>query len=459
MTIDTVLLKASYDLMPEEDAISYTVRKLADDVAKGRSLTTLKLTRFIDGDDGSGMYAGYDHLKFNFPICGNLSTADLMLIYCAMNGFDVFVVGNAERGRRDALIAETLNLSKVHSIPELDFPASADPEKAARQLKFVNTQRRGYAAIPHNSLVLEMAADQPLLYNTYRHALDLSVDASLAINLNAVTLMKQAVPSFVRNGYDKVVNSQGQEVVIKENNNFAQDKLSARLNEPVFGTIYAGRNGGKYLGFSELASRLRPAGLLRRLFGVCKMMHRMPELVSYLKQRKTLGKAVSYGTLQSFMNAMLSPYWLKKGAHVDATNDDIFACWDVDGLNNDFLTYRTIFDRNFGNLAKIMPYAKEVYRVHEAIGKRGDSLGITTRDSFRHTYEKMCFKILGKLSPASLESMHVDEETIETLCATGTAILTNGHSHNRLFDDIERYASTTYLQGFERSREEYRRIH
>ncbi|MBW2965346.1 hypothetical protein KY363_07860, partial [Candidatus Woesearchaeota archaeon] len=411
-----------------------------------------------DSSGGSGLSAvaesvpgaslGYDFLKFNFPVCGNLSSADLMVIYAALNGFNVFVVGNAERMLRDAVIVKTLGLRNVQSIPELPFDARADPERAASMLSFTNTQHRGYAAIPPNGLVLEMAADQPLLYNTFRHAIDLSRPAHLAINLNAVTLMKEQVPTFTRNGYDKVVNSEGQEVVIKENNNFAQTKLSAEANAPVFSTIYERRNGGRYLTATGLIKRLGPRAFLQKLVRIIKAVPHIPHLASYIKQRRTLKRAASYESLNAFMNAMLSPYWLKDAVHVDATNDDIFSCWDMDGLNNDYLGYKAIFQRNFNNLGAIMPYAEEAYKVHEAMGKAG--LG---EQAFNRHYESLRHRLLLMMGQDQLHSLGIEEDVAGRVRQVCSAVFDG--SPNGSLEGIEQHAKTAYRERFEQSREEY----
>lgn len=449
--IDTVLLKASYDLYSEEDGLAYSIRKLADDVRRGRELTTLKLTRFIDDRDGC-CSSGYDYLKFNFPVCGNLSSADLLVVYSALNGFNTFVVGNAERSERDAVIVNTLGLKNVLSVPELDFDARHAPESASRELSFVNTQKRGYAAIPSKGLILEMAADQPLLFNTFRHALDLSYeDTHFAINLNAVTLMKKLVPEFIRNGYDKVTNSLGREVIIKENNNFAQDKLSVKANAPVFGTVYARRNGGNYFSAEELLKIVGVKGLFRRIVHLGKLVPHTPNLVRYFKQRKTLDKAVSYKAMNAFLNAMLSPYWLKDSVRVDATNDDIFSCWDMDGLNNDYLGYKTIFDRNFDNLKALMPYAEEIYKVHDALGKA--ELG---QKEFAKHYDNLRQKILARLTPESMHELGIEDDIADKVRDICTAMFEDIKIDH--LAGIEQHAKVAYRKQFEQHREEYVRV-
>jgi hypothetical protein len=461
MVIDTVILKASYDLMTEEDAIAYSILKLTDDVAHGRRLQTVKLTRFVDNE-------GWDFLKFNFPVCGNLSSADLMVIYAGMNGFETYVVGNAERARRDSLIRRTLQLENVHSVAELDPALQVTTLDAAmRELSFVNTQRRGFAALPpekRSQLVLEMAADQPLLYNTFRHALELSVEGmDLALNLNAVSKMRERVPSFIRNGYDKVENSLGEEVVIKENNNFAQNAESAARNEPVFRMIYSRRNGGKYLSIGALLKEFGKWNLAKALASAMtrlpEIMIVIPEMQEYLEHRKQLKKAASNFAMHTILNAVLSPRYTKDTVHVDATCDDLFACWDMDGLNNDYLGYRNLFEDNFMDLGRIMPYAEQVYRVNEEMERRGHEEGITTASAFERKYAMLAEKIISRINDGIYldERLHINRDRIGMLQASGVEdqLLSKQCPEPKMIEDLEVHLATVCLQEFEQSRQRY----
>jgi hypothetical protein len=459
MAIDTVVLKSSYDLMTEEEAIAYSVRKLADDVAHGRALKTVKITRFVD-------VSGYDYLKFNFPVCGNLSSADLMATYCVMAGFETFVVGNPERAIRDDVIRKTLGTAKLHSVPELDVPASIDPARAREELSFVNTQLRGFSALPEerrSRLVLEMAADQPLLYDVYRQALDLSVDADFAINFNAINLMKRRVPSFVRNGYDKVVNSRGEEVVIKENNNLAQNHRSAVANAPTFRMLYDRRNGGSYLSLTHLlrsmdaveAAKLLARGMVRapRLAAVA------PELARYLADRQKLGRAASYAALSTVLNTVLSTSTLEDRVHVDATNDDIFACWDMDGWNNDYLGYRNLFDREIDHLQEIMPFADAVYMVNDALG---ETKHIMRAQDFQRKYTALAQKIIRLARDRDrLRAIGIDDATIDKMQELDleNMLCSQSAPEQAMIKDLQTHLRADYLPTFSSDKERYfRRI-
>ena len=457
MVIDTVILKASYDLMTEKDALAYSIRKLADDVSHGRKLQTIKLTRFIDE-------AGWDFLKFNFPVCGNLSSADLMVMYCALGGFRTYVVGNEERARRDAVIRRTLKLTNIHSVRELEIPISViGPEEASRQLCFVNTQMRGFSALPEakrSELVMEMAADQPLLYNPFRHALDLSVpETEFAINLNAVSLMQKKVPAFIRNGYDKVVNSRGEEVVIKENNNFAQTMESVEHNAPLFRMVYNRRNGGKYFSVPHL---IREFGIDNALEVLASVFMRFPQLAlvgpemkEYAAQRKQLGRAASYYALRTVFNTVLSPSAIRDLVHVDATNDDIFSCWDMDGLNNDYLGYLDLFRDNQLCLSRIMPYEEQVYQVDRAIAKHAKRDGLMTEAAFEQKYDALVNKIISRLKDRDyLRSIGIDDATIEKIDVSDLErnLKEMRPQEEGMVLDLEHHLATQCLGEFERDR-------
>jgi hypothetical protein len=457
MAIDTVVLKSSYDLMTEGEAIAYSVRKLADDVANGRALKTIKITRFVDS-------SGYDYLKFNFPVCGNLSSADLMAIYCMMGGFDTFLVGNCERARRDDVIRQTLGARNLHSVPELDVPAFMDIGNAREELSFINTQKRGFSALPEEArsrLVLEMAADQPLLYDVSRQALDLSVDGvDFAINLNAINLMKQRVPLFIRNGYDKVVNSRGEEVVIKENNNFAQTHSSVIANASTFGVLYDRRNGGSYLSIAHLIGGMNiadAARLFARTFARPRdLAAATPELARYFIARRELGRAASYRTLSTVLNIVMSTSTLDDRVHVDATNDDLFACWDVDGWNNDFVGYKNLFDANLDHLEDIMPYAEEVYKVNEALGRAKNAM---SANEFTHKYTSLARKIIILVKDKDrLRALGIKDETIDRMQGIGIENMLSSQAapEREMITDLRRHLREQYLPGFYTNRERYR---
>ena len=457
MAIDTVVLKSSYDLMTEGEAIAYSVRKLADDVAHGRALKTIKITRFVDS-------SGYDYLKFNFPVCGNLSSADLMAIYCTMGGFDTFLVGNCERARRDDVIRQTLGARNLHSVPELDVPAFMDLETAREELSFINTQKRGFSALPEKTrarLVLEMAADQPLLYDVSRQALDLSVDGvDFAINLNAINLMKQRVPLFIRNGYDKVVNSRGEEVVIKENNNFAQTYRSVIANASTFGMLYDRRNGGSYLSIWHLIESLNISDAAKLLARTCRRAKDLaavtPDLARYLKARRGLGRAASYRTLSTVLNTVMSTSTLDDRVHVDATNDDLFACWDMDGWNNDFVGYKNLFDANIDHLEDIMPYAEQAYKVNEALGRAKHAMNA---HEFAHKYTSLARKIILLVKDKDrLRALGIDDETIDRMQGIGIENMLSSQAapEREMITDLRRHLQEQYLQEFYTNRERYR---
>lgn len=408
--------------MTEKNALDYSIRKFASDVGKGSELQSIKLTRFVDID-------GRDFLKFNFPVCGNLSSADLMVIYSAMGGFETFVVGNAERGRRDRVIRETLGLKNVHSVPELDVPVERDSGPSARDsLSFTNTQRRAFAALPvgvSQGLVLEVAADLPLMYRLHHHAVHLSRDADFALDLNAVCRMKSLVPSFARNGYDVVKNSSGDAVRVKENNVFAHNIRSVRHNVPLFRFLYENRNGGGYLRPSYLFGSLGflgASGRLARLFTSCSRSGRdgcgtaLGEVKQYMKVRGDPSCAVSYRSVVNVFNALLSPSFFRKRVFVDATNDDIFSCWDVDGLNNDYLGYRALFRENFDRLDRIMPYSEEVYKVHEAMDERAPDDCVETGMFFEARYIRFVQKLMRRLRDDDyLRSLGIGDDVIDRL--------------------------------------------
>ncbi|MBW2971418.1 hypothetical protein KY359_00125 [Candidatus Woesearchaeota archaeon] len=470
MVINTVILKASYDLMTEAQAYAYAIRKFASDVARGSELRTFKMMRFVDSE-------GFDTSKFTFPVCGNLSSADLMVVYCAMAGFNTVVVGNAERGRRDQVIRETLGLENILSVPELDLPVELDDGRAAMNaLSFTNTQRRGFAAlngIPDTRLVLEVAADQPLMYDVYRHAVDLSKEeVDFAINFNAVNLMKSMVPSFVRNGYDKVFNSRGEEVVFKENNNFAQDRISMEHNPPLFRFLYENRNGGRYLAPQNLVRGINALSLVGRLghlifvegFRVRKDTPNglIDEIWEYGIKRRTLGKTAPYSVLMSVVNAAASPTLLSQRAYVDATNDDIFSCWDMDGWNNDFLGYRTLFRRNFSNLGRILPFAEQVYRVDEVLAKKGREEGITTESYFQTRYHSFVRGLMWRLRNRDyLRSLHLSGRTADKVTEAvrdsgiEVAMLGGESGDVQMIVDLERHLETHCMQRYQRDREQY----
>ncbi len=454
MVIDAVIIKASYDLMSKKDAMAYSVRKLADDVRKGKELQTFKLARFIDDD-------GWDFLKFNFPVCGNLSSTDLMVIYSAMNGFNTFVVGNAERGRRDAVISRTLGLENINSVSELSVPLEVDyrPERKI-ELSFTNTQERGFSALPDDNpdkLILEMAGDQPLLYDTFRHALDLSVDrVDFAINLNAVSLMKLLVPSFRRNGYDKAWNSRGEDVEFKENNNFAQNRYSVNENRRLFDFLYGNRNGGKYAQVAKAIWAVSPCKILARIPQIAGIFG---ELKSYFAGRRNLEGSVSYETLRKVFNIAASPAVLDDRVYVDATNDDIFACWDMDGLNNDFLGYAYLFQRNMGDLSAIMPYAEEVYKVDEALAHAGKAEGVMIEREFRSKYDKLAINVAVHLSdPQYMRSLGIDDDAIDTIRAkkVDMDIFDRVITDPQMIRDLESHLKEHYLPAFHVDKDKYR---
>jgi|GEM_PF-5158099 len=467
MVIDTVVLKASYDLMTERMAYDYTLMKFAEDVAKGRELRTLKLTRFVDSD-------GYDYLKFNFPVCGHLSSADLMVVYCAMAGFSTYVVGNAERGRRDDVIRRTLGLDNIRSVPELDVPVELDAGASARDgLRFTNTQRRGFSALPaekRHELILEVAADQPLMYDVARHAVDLSRDADFAINFNAVNLMKLRIPSFIRNGYDRVVNSAGDDVLIKENNNFAQNMRSVEHNRPLFRFLYENRNGGRYFSFSHLATSLGLRGAaVRAARFLIEGMHvtepyagaLVDELQMYAKSRRTLGRAAPYCVLRSVVNSLLSPSLFRQRAYVDATNDDIFSCWDMDGLNNDYLAYRDLFRRNFNDLGRMIPFADQVYMVHDAFDKEGPGNGMMVDMLFDSKYISLVRGLMWRIHNKSyMRDLGISDDTIDMIEQSGIedVLFDRAPPEVKMIDDLERHLAESCLPGYAQNRDTYEQL-
>lgn len=464
--IDTILLKASYDLMPKEAAMAYAVRKLAADIEQGKGLESVKLTRFVTGDSGSG--TGWDFLKFNFPVCGNISSADLMTIHAALEGFKVYVVGNEERRRRTRVIQDTLVLENIFFVPELDTPVEQEYGRTAqRTLSFVNTQERGFRAVPERTgaLVLEVAADQPLLYDFYRHALDLSKpNVDFAMNLNAVNLMQVLVPSFVRNGYDRTYNSRGQAVTFKENNVHAQNHRSQEANRNLFNALYANRNNGHYLKWWRVVKNLGvklPEKLLRCAVRPDNLLVHGRELVHYGLQRGNGDFFVSYATLQGVFNFFVSHGVTRNAVYIDATNDDIFSCWDMDGLNNDFVGYKRLFDRNYGSLEALLPYAQAVYEVDAALA-RAD--GFMTAMRFRDYFNSYVAEINRRLhDPAYLRSIGIKDDTIDRLASVTIEAeigqdmrIQNGVPATHL-DDLELYLAGHYFPEFRRHEEKYRR--
>ncbi|MBN1544080.1 hypothetical protein JW898_01305 [Candidatus Woesearchaeota archaeon] len=438
--------------MTECEAYGSMVRKFASDVMRGSELRTLKLNRFVDSE-------GYDFLKFNFPVCGNLSSADLMVIYCAMEGFDTYVVGNAERGRRDRVIRGALGLDNIFSVPELDIPVEHGAAAMSMgMLSFTNTQERGFSAIPGlggRELVLEVAADQPLMYDFYRHAIELSRrdDVDFAVNLNAVSLMKGLVPSFSRNGYDKVVNSLGREVVVKENNNFAQDLVSVRHNRPVFRFIYENRNGGSYFAPQHLLRSMGvgPAlGRLGRLLVECCRVGGddagafLGELEDYARERGGLGRAIPYSVLVGVFSILFSPDVFRRRVHVDATNDDIFSCWDMDGLNNDFLSYRSLFRRNFSGLGRILPFSEEVYRVDAALEDAGKTGGVMACSVFDTRYRSFVNGLIWRLrNPDYLCSLGLDGDAVDMV----RDVAGSGLEESLVAGELSDYSAVERLEG------------
>ena len=464
--IDTIILKASYDLMPKEVAAASALRKLARDVSQGKGLQSLKLTRFVDD------IKRWDVLKFNFPVCGNLSSADLMTVYATLGGFKTYVVGNEERRRRTEVIRQVLRLEDVIFVPELDVPVERDAGTTSQQmLSFVNTQTRGFSALPseQNGLVLEVAADQPLLYDLFRHASDLAIPGiDFAINLNAVNLMQHVVPSFIRNGYDHVYTSRGECVVFKENNVYAQTPRSQRANRYLFNTLYANRNNGAYMRWWDVVRTMGaklPEKLLRVLLRPDNLLMHVPELVEYGVHRGD-GAIASYATLCGVFNFFASCSLHRNTVHVDATNDDIFSCWDMDGLNNDYGGYKRFFDSHYSSLASVMPlpYAEALYVVDEALGR---AEGVMTAARFRGYYNRFIAEINAKIhGPEYLHSIGItDEQTLATLgsmrfeseIGADLCIRSPLNASDRFEKDIGLYLREHYMPGFEEHRDTYLR--
>jgi hypothetical protein len=451
MSINKIVLKASYNLQSEAEAVASAVRKVARDVRNGAALQTVKIPRFIQ--------CGFDFQKFNFPICGNVSPVNLLTISAARSGLDTYIVGNEDTRRSTAVVTETLGLRNVHFIPELDISVESDPAQAKKILSFTHTQARAFEYMPvsDDELVLEVAADQPMKFNFYRMARDLDVaEVDFAINLNAVNLMQMQVPSFKRNCYFGCYNSQGQRVELKENNNFAQNNISRKANRSLFHFLYNNRNSGKFI--TNFAAMLAQRAV-RLALRPDELFLRAPVLPYYGALGRRLSHAPAYETLQGVFNIFASPGFLSDRAHVDGTNDDVFACWDMDGLNNDFVGYHEFFARNKGDLGKVFPFADDVYRVSESIQKRG---GIITEQAFREKYNSFLRVIEEKLhNPAYLRSLNVGDETIDKLAAINvdTEIgmdlrIKNGVDHSHLAD-LENYVRDIYMPRFERDRELY----
>jgi len=422
MPIDTILIKASYDLKTPHEALQSMVAKIRDDESNKRALQTIKLSRFNN--------LGFDFIKFNFPVCGNLSSTDLLALHSTMNGFDVYVVGNEETRIRMAAVSKIAK-RPITFIPELDTPALHDPH-AHKKLSFVNTQQRGYDVIfsrKNPRLVLEIAGDLPLLFDTYHHALWHDQDADLVMNLNNIGQMKQHLPSFNRNAYDRLINSKGEDVYIKEGNIFAQSKQSVAMNKKVFEKLYANRNAGKYLNLGTLL--IPTIARLTKTIG----WEGIKGFGSYLSQRRDLPTPAPYAYLYEGANALF-----KGHIHVDATNEDIAACWDLDGLNNDYVAYKQFFDTHFNDLATFMPHADEIYKLDEILS---NTPGIMTKKNFPPLFNTLLLSL----------NLQLGNDILDLHLNTKGQLLTR---ENPVFQsELEQYLKEVALPRYHQSKERY----
>ncbi|MBW2967021.1 hypothetical protein KY362_00900 [Candidatus Woesearchaeota archaeon] len=194
-------------------------------------------------------------------------------------------------------------------------------------------------------------------------------------------------------------------------------------NKGLFDFLYGNRNGGAYLNVMRALWEVGPGKLLARSPEILAMV---PDLKRYISGRKHIvdsvsrgvphGGVPSYDVLSKVFNIVVSPSLLEDRVYVDATNDDIFACWDMDGLNNDFLGYKMLFDRNMHNLCAIMPFADKVYVVDEAMARAGEGGGVMTARRFSGKYDKLAILAAVHLNdPAFLRQAGIDDDTIDRM--------------------------------------------
>ncbi|RME78286.1 hypothetical protein D6774_01585 [Candidatus Woesearchaeota archaeon] len=350
MTLDTVLIKASYNLHTEQEAIEEGIVKLLSDVKAGRSLQTLKGCRHITR-------SSYDFSKHRAPVVGHLTGSEHAALCALEQGFNIYVVGPREIGEDMRELSKDLG-KPITFIPELECDVRDHPQ-AKKALSHANTQRRGYQRIfeeqPH-AQVMEVAGDLVAFYNYRALATEFEArQADFVWDLNALDLMIEDMQRFNRNGYLTLKNSAGRVIKeVKENNVLM---MNQRSFEAAFGhadSLYDERNGGSFIRtlIFSLINPLTQVELRDRVYAVRKL------LATYV--HNTVSSKVPRGVIHADRASKIVSDSLGCDAVIDATARDITCCWDMDGWNNDYAFYKTFYERTWDNLEKVHPYAERI---------------------------------------------------------------------------------------------------